>query len=312
MSGAAVRALDLIAPGVEVDLAETARRLVAAVIAPALIPGSRVGGWEAVVAALDPVNFYLAARIRNPLLPPVGWLTPAARRAAAALRSLDVAVEALIEERRPGAGHDPDRPQDLLALLLSLSGSVERASVARRRVRDELVTFLVAGYETTATALSWTLALLATHPDVAARLREEVLAVAGEAPRLGPEHLGALPRCEQVIKEVLRLWPPVHTLGRQVRSEVTLLGHRLPPGTIVAFSTYLLHRRPELYPEPERFAPERFARPAEVGAGRFTYLPFGAGPRACIGGELALSALAAAGGRHRRSPRPAARSGRSC
>jgi cytochrome P450 len=294
LGGAAARAVALIPAGAEVDLAATARRLVAAVIAPALYPGSRVEAWKPVVAALDPLNIYLAARIRNPLLPPVGWPTPAARRAAAALRSFDAAVETLIEERRPGvAGRGEQRADplpDLLDLLLALPGPGEGGSTGRRRVRDEVVTFLAAGYETTATVLTWALALLAWHPEVAARLRAEALALAAGEP-LGAEHLGRLSICEQVIKEVLRLWPPVHTLGRRVRREVTLLGHRLPPGTIVAFSTYLLHRRPELYPDPERFAPERFARPAQTGAGRFTYLPFGAGPRACIGGELALSAL---------------------
>ena len=210
-------------------------------------------------------------------MPPLGWPR------AAPLRSLEAAVEGLIEERRSAARQERDPGPDLLDLLLS--------SFERRRVRDELVTFLAAGYETTSTALSWALALLASHPEVAARLRAEVLALAGGEPSLGPQHLGALVQCEQVVKETLRLWPPVHTLGRQVRREVTLMGYTLPPGTIVTFSTYLLHRRPELYPEPERFLPERFARAPEAGPGRFSYLPFGAGPRACIGGEIAMSAL---------------------
>ena len=160
-----------------------------------------------------------------------------------------------------------------------------------RRLRDELVTFLAAGYETTATALGWTLALLAAHPEVAARARQEALSVGADRSALSADHLPTLTYIEQVIREALRLWPPVHTLGRQTREPVVLAGHPLPAGTIVAFSTYLLHRRPDLYPQPDRFLPERFATAGPQPGGRYSYLPFGAGPRACIGGDLALSTL---------------------
>jgi cytochrome P450 len=328
------------------DLEAVARALVAEVLAPALIAGE-AGASPPILAAVEAVNQYLAARVRNPLLPPLGALTSAARRAGAALDELNAAVDRLIAGRRVGA------PVDLLDHLLIVRQG-DGSPLPRRRVRDELVTFLAAAHETTATALTWTLALLARHPGAAASVRDEARAVAGidddaaedqtrialvdddptepdivraddgvpdpgggsgatpipdddggslprEGARLvavgplaatGPraDPLPALVRCELAIAEAMRLWPPVHTLGRQTRVAVDLLGHHLPAGTIVAVSTFLLHRRPDLYPEPDRFLPERFAHPHGPG-GRFGYLPFGGGPRACIGGEVAVSVL---------------------
>jgi pentalenene oxygenase len=267
-------------PGrLEGDLAATARSLVAAVLGPALIRGG--AGGPAMLAAIEEVNRYLAARVRNPLLPPIGTFTAGARRAAAALASLEAAIDALMRERDGGAAGG-----DLLDQLRAIRGGAGEPLPARR-IRDELVTLLVAAMETTGAALAWTLALLAAYPAAAERVRAEVNRVVGRG-RVESLHLPGLVFCEQVIKESLRLWPPVHTLGRQVSQPVVLLGTRLPAGTVVAFSTYLLHRRPELYPDPDSFRPERFAQAAP---GRFAYLPFGAGARACLGGETAMAAL---------------------
>jgi cytochrome P450 len=259
------------------DLGETARGLVAAVLGPALLRGGQA--WPAVVQAIERVGRYLVARIRNPLLPPIGARNPGARRAGEALRALEAAIDAAMQ------AHDRVG-DDLLDRLREIRDGAG-APLPPRRIRDELVTLLVAALETTGAALAWTLALLSTHPSVGERLRAEVNRVVGRG-HAAAIHLPGLVFCEQVIKESLRLWPPVHTLGRQVREEVVLLGTRVPAGTVIAFSTYLLHRRPELYPDPDSFRPERFAGSAP---GRFAYLPFGAGPRACLGGETAMATL---------------------
>ncbi len=288
-------------------------RLVAEALGPALI--GEGAPTAAILDGIERVQRYLVARIRNPLLPPIGAPTPRARRAAAALRSLERAVEAALRaraigrsaqqaDRQPGVSgavgdRDPQADgQPGVAGAVGdrdLAGGGELLDRLRGlgdggRVRDELITLVVAALETTGAALGWTLALVAAHPEVQARVREEVRAVLGGRRAPAAQDLPALALCDQVIKESLRLWPPVHTLGRQVRAEVDLLGTPLPPGTIVAFSTWLLHRRPDLYPDPEAFRPERFAR-GSAGPGRYAYLPFGAGPRACLGGEPALATL---------------------
>ena len=269
-------------PGrLEGDLAATARSLVAAVLGPALIRGG--AGGPAMLAAVEEVNRYLAARVRNPLLPPIGAGAPtaSARRAAASLASLEGAIDALMREREGRAAGG-----DLLDQLRAVRDGAGEP-LPGRRIRDELVTLLVAALETTGAALAWTLALLAGHPATAERVRAEVNRVVGRG-RVESLHLPGLVFCEQVIKESMRLWPPVHTLGRQVEKPVVLLGTRLPAGTVLAFSTYLLHRRAELYPDPDSFRPERFAQGVP---GRFAYLPFGAGARACLGGETAMATL---------------------
>ncbi len=277
--------------GLSIELGQAARELVAAVLGPALFPTVGAEAWRAIVAALDAVNGYLTARIRNPLLPPIGGPTPGARRAATALRALNTAIDSEIRARR-AALSPPEAAAssgDLLDVLLG-SRDPDGSPLSSDRIRDELVTFLAASYETTASALTWTLALLAQHRAIAAGVRQEARAVARAGAPLTAEDLPALVACEQAIREALRLWPPVHTLGREAREPILLGGHTLPPGTILAFSTYLLHRRPDLYPAPDRFSPDRFSQ-APASPARFAYLPFGAGPRACIGGDLALCTL---------------------
>ena len=141
-------------------------------------------------------------------------------------------------------------------------------------LRDELMTLLLAGHETTATALSWTLERLVRHPDVVARLRAER--------RRGEE---ASPYLEATIKEALRLRPVVTAVGRHLTAPLEIGGHLLPAGVSINPSIYLLHRRPDLYPEPEAFRPERFL---DDPPGTYQWIPFGGGVRRCLGASFAL------------------------
>jgi cytochrome P450 family 135 len=143
-----------------------------------------------------------------------------------------------------------------------------------RELRDELMTLLLAGHETTATALSWTLERLVRHPAVVQRLCEE---------RRGGED-GA-PYLEATIKEALRLRPVVTAVGRYLTAPLEIGGHLLPAGVSINPSIYLLHRRPDLYPEPEAFRPERFL---EDPPGTYQWIPFGGGVRRCLGASFAL------------------------
>jgi cytochrome P450 len=143
------------------------------------------------------------------------------------------------------------------------------------------------GHETTATALTWTFHLLATHPESYRRLQDELDAVLqGRTPTLAD--LPRLPYALQVFKEAMRLYPPVYMFSRQPLTDVEVGGHRLPAGTPFIFSPYAMHRRPDYYPDPDRFDPDRFAPEQEAARPRHAYMPFGAGTRTCVGNHHAL------------------------
>lgn len=217
----------------------------------------------------------LLAGLQSPVLPP-GADT---RRFRAALAKIDRAMADVITRRRAsGLVHD-----DLLARLLHASD--EAGAMTDRQARDEAITLLVAGHDTTAAGLTWALHLLARHPDIQAAVHAEVDAL-GAAPTLAD--VARLPLCLQVFKEALRLFPPIYALTREATQEVELGGYVLPRGAVLYVLPYNLHHRPELYPEPARFDPARFTPAAEAARSRTAWLPFGAGPRTCIGMHFAL------------------------
>jgi cytochrome P450 len=170
---------------------------------------------------------------------------------------------------RRGATDLADR-DDILSLLLQ-AWHEDGRPMSDRELRDELMTLLVAGHETTATGLSWAVELLARHPEALSRLEDEVEAG-------GDEYLDA------VIKETLRLRPVIALVLRKLVEPMEIGGRLLPAGVSVAPSIYLVHRNPDTYPEPERFRPERFI---EQPAGTYTWIPFGGGVRRCLGAAFA-------------------------
>ena len=235
---------------------------------------------ERVVSAVLGALEVVIARARTPLPVPAWVPTPSNRRLARARRVLDEVVDTVVARRRAaGAGPDDD---DLLALLLR---SVESGALPPEAVRAELVTMVIAGHETVASALSWTLHLLAEHPEAQARLHAELDAVlAGRAPTWAD--LPALTWTRAVVDEALRLYPPAWVVTRRAEEDDVVDGVATPAGTLVIVSPWLLHRRADAWADPERFDPERFTdgRSAPRGA----YLPFGAGSRLCIGRDFAL------------------------
>jgi cytochrome P450 len=155
------------------------------------------------------------------------------------------------------------------------------------QVRDEVMTLFMAGHETTAVALSWTFYLLARHPEVDARLAEELRAVLGDrAPAVAD--MPGLPYTDQVVTESMRLYPPAYGIGRQAATATEIAGHRIAPGTIVVIPTWVVHRDARWFEEPEAFRPERWAGDRARRLPRFAYFPFGGGPRQCIGNGFAM------------------------
>lgn len=213
--------------------------------------------------------------------------TPANRRALAALRTLDFVVSRLIARRR--ALPESERPADLLSMLLGARDDETGKCMDDRQIRDEVMTFFIAGHETTGNALAWTWFLLSTHPLVTRRLREELRSVlAGRD--LGPEDVGKLTYTKAVVQEAMRLYPPVAAIGREARHDDEIGGFYLPARSTVLISPWVSHRNPQFWPAPEAFDPDRFL-PGALEHPRLAYLPFGAGPRQCIGAGFALQEL---------------------
>jgi cytochrome P450 len=220
--------------------------------------------------------------------------TPANLRYRQAVARLDEIVYRIIRERRASRRDEGD----FLSMLLLAQDEDDGAVMTDEQVRDEVMTLLVAGHETTANALSWTLYLLARHPEARRRLEQEVSAVLdGRPPAF--EDLARLPYTLAVLKEAMRHFPPVYLLGRRALRDVPVGGDRIEKGELVMVNIHAMHRRPEYFPDPEAFRPERFLDGAEASIPRYAYLPFGAGPRVCIGnhfalmeGHLALASLA--------------------
>jgi cytochrome P450 len=154
-------------------------------------------------------------------------------------------------------------------------------------MRDEIVTILLAGHETTASTLSWTWYLLSRHPEAAAAMHAEAVTVLGDR-RPSHEDLARLPYTTMVIEEAMRLYPPVWGLTRKAVGADEVGGYLVPAGADVMISPYTLHRHPGFWPEPDRFRPERFEASTRATAHRYAYIPFGAGPRVCVGSHLGM------------------------
>lgn len=180
------------------------------------------------------------------------------------------------------------QPKDLLARLIAARDEETGAGMSAAEVRNQVVTIFMAGHETTALALTWSWYLLSQHPAVEAKLHAELAAVlAGRMPR--HEDLAKLPYTRRVIEEAMRLYPPAHTLSREAMADDEVLGRRIPRGSQILIVPWLLHRNPKLWEHPDRFDPERFAPERSAARHRFAYIPFGAGPRICIGAAFAMA-----------------------
>ncbi|HEY8079613.1 MAG TPA: cytochrome P450, partial [Labilithrix sp.] len=180
-------------------------------------------------------------------------------------------------------GEKEDRG-DLLSMLLAAQDE-DGEVMNDKQIRDEAMTLFLAGHETTANALAWTLYLLAKNPEARAKVEAEVDAL-GHAPSY--DELKKLPYTLAALKEGMRLYPPAYIIARRVIEPVTIGEHRLRRNTLALVNVLGIHRRPDLWPDPEAYRPERFLDDAEKQLPRCAYMPFGAGPRICIGNHFAL------------------------
>jgi cytochrome P450 len=234
---------------------------------------------QSILAALDAANQRM-----NSVLPAPSW-APTRRnlRLRRALRRQEAMLRILVEARRASG----ESRNDLLSVLLAAVDEDSGARMSDQQLRDEMMTLFGAGQETTATLLTWTWYLLSRHPEVEEKLVEELdLVLAGRAPVMAD--LAKLPYTEMVIREALRLYPPAPMFGREPIEDVSIGGYDVPKGSLIVVNTYALQRDARFFEDPESYHPERFASGWEARIPRYAYLPFGGGPRVCIGGAFAM------------------------
>jgi cytochrome P450 len=233
----------------------------------------------AVMDALD----YLIFQTRTLMMVP-SWLPIRQNRAyREAMGTIESVVNALIDRR---SQEDPG--DDFLGMLLGAKDNTGIPALSRKEIRDEVVTLLIAGHETVASSLTWSWYLLAQHAEARQKLHREACEVLGRG-KPSDEILSALSFTEQVYEEALRLYPPAWLITRKALGEDRIGEYTVPPGTLIIISPYTMHRRADFWPSPEVFDPARFDREGDtnIKRHRFSFIPFGGGPRLCIGNRFA-------------------------
>ena len=292
MDAAARRAVARWNPGQAVDVATEMSALTLDVVGRALFGADLITEAPSLGRSLDAGQRLALLGAFLPI-PQGPTSTRVIRRVARPLGAgaIQERVEQLIARRQeqspqPVAGAGDRRnaagPHDLLGLLIAARDS-DGSALSRQEIRDEIATFMVAGHETTAMALTWSLALLSAYPQARQRLEAEVDAVVGD----GPADPGTLPWTSAVVSEAMRLYPPAWTLERTALADDHVCGTPVPAGSMVAVLPYLVHRNPAVWPNPAGFDPERFL-PGAPERHRYAWLPFGGGKRGCIGAGFAL------------------------
>jgi len=231
-------------------------------------------------ATLDALEV-VVARARVPISPPSWIATPANRTLKRANAILDGAVARLITARKRGNGSSTP---DVLDLLIAARDS-KGEPLSEKEIRNEIVTFIVAGHETVAAALTWCWALLAKHPEVQRHLQAEVDSVVTAEP-LTVGDLAQLPFTRACVDEALRMYPPAWLITRKALVDDELSGAKIPSGSLVIISPWLVHRHPDFWSDPESYVPQRFL---DESVTRHAFIPFGNGLRLCIGRDFAYA-----------------------
>jgi cytochrome P450 len=268
--------------GSTIDLDHEMTALTMSIVGKTLFDADVLSETDELGGAITEALLYMQYTLDHIFPIPLNIPTPRSRRVRHALAVIDERMHAMIADHRA----HPDRG-DLLDLLLQArydDGSV----MSDKQIRDEALTVFVAGHETTANALAWGFYLLATHPEIYAKLQDESERVLGTRSATLAD-LPNLPYSLQVFKEAMRLYPPAYTIGRTALRPVDIGGYHINKNDIIIIGNYTIQRRPEFFgPTPDAFNPDHFTPENEKRLPRYAYFPFGAGPRICIGNQFAL------------------------
>ncbi|WP_261179647.1 cytochrome P450 [Anaerobacillus sp. CMMVII] len=240
-------------------------------------------GAKIIEKSMDAVMKLGIKRMRAIVKPPLWIPTKNNRKLLAAIKHLDAVLDDIIAKRKQSS----TRYEDLLGVLMNAKNEDDGTMMSDKQLKDELMTIFLAGHETTANALTWTLYLLAKHPDVDAKFHQELSNVIDSGTPT-PEHFSQLKYTQSIVWESLRLYPPAYIIGRQVDTDVTIGNYQLKKGDMVVMSQYVMHRNNAYFDQPDSFLPERFETDLLKTLPTYAFFPFGGGPRVCIGNHFAL------------------------
>ena len=276
--------------GATLDIHREMMRLTLEIVGQALF-SSELGPFVGQVGdAMDHAMRLADQRINHVIAWPTWVPTPFNRALNRHVGTLDEVVEALIERRRADVAAGAPAGDDLLGLLMAASDEGSGPPLTPRELRDEVMTLIVAGHETTANALTFSLLLLSKHREVRTALASRVDAhTQGRA--VQGDDAGKLTFARQVAEESMRLYPPAWTVSREAIADDVVSGFRVPKGSLVMMAPWMVQRDARFWPEPLRFDPTRFDDTRSEDRARLTYFPFGAGPRMCIGKSFAMMEL---------------------
>ncbi|HEY1351978.1 MAG TPA: cytochrome P450 [Ktedonobacteraceae bacterium] len=232
--------------------------------------------------ACDVVNTTLTNFIRFPLIP-LSWPTPQHLRYRRAIENMDKICYALIRQRQA----KNEDTGDLLSMMMQTRDEETGTGMSEQELRDEVITLLFAGQETSAESLAWTMYLLSQYPEIEARFHDELDRVLnGRVPTI--EDLAHLPYTRMVLEESVRIYPPSWEIMRHTIADDELGGYHIPAGSLLFWTQYTVHRHPDFWENPEEFNPERFLPEAVAKRHSYAYIPFSNGPRVCIGNTFSL------------------------
>ena len=266
------------------DLVPEFMRLTLNIAAEVLFTTNLEGDAESIRRTLDIGRDYSVERAWSIFPPPLSLPTRRNREYRAALANIHGIIDRIIAGRK----REPAPTPDLLTMLMEARDE-SGAAMSDKQLRDEVITLLTAGHETTTLVLAWTCFLIATRPDVVERMTAEAAFLNGRSPAY--EDLMKLRYSRMVVEESMRLYPPVWTLARTAVNEDEIGGYRIPAGSEILIFPYITQRHPKWWTDADVFRPERFAPENSSARPRYAYLPFGAGPRTCIGLNFAMTEI---------------------
>jgi cytochrome P450 len=270
------------ADGADVDLDAECRRLTLRALGRSVLGVDLDQRADSIAEPMRVALEYVADRTLRPLRAPRWLPTPARRRARAAAAML----RGLAAEILHACRQDPAREAPLVQALIAATDPATGQGLSDEEIRDELIVFMLAGHDTTSTMLSYALWALGRHVDVQDKVRAEVAGIGDQ--ELAPTDLSRLGYTTRVLHEALRLCPPAAAIGRTAMRDMSVDGFRVSAGTTVVYGIYAVHRDPALWENPGVFDPDRFSTEKSAGRDRWQYLPFGGGPRSCIGDHFAM------------------------
>ncbi|MFJ9033481.1 cytochrome P450 [Streptomyces sp. NPDC102274] len=276
-------------PAAALDVTDEFGQLALRIVSKSLFNAEVGDAAQAFERAFQLANTVLGDFFSFPF-PPLGFPTPSHVRLRRAIDRMDQFVSGFINKRLTQgveAGEEPD----LLSLFLNAVDERDGKGMDLEQLHHEVLNICVGAYETTTNTLAWAFYLLARHPEVERKLHAEVDGVLGERTAPAFEDLPELTYTRMIVDEVLRIYSPAYQLMRRAREDDVIDGYRVPAGTQVLVNSYLLHRHPDFWQDPERFDPERFSAEEIAKRPRHAYVPFGSGPRVCLGKHFALTEI---------------------